>query len=116
MTLEKQLKHYITDLFSLPKYEKWECEAIDEVSDNILPDQYVRLGPLTNKILHMYTYYSDTLHERHIYPFTLYYQKQLIAIGYIDETNDMDFLYLHNTVMPLLDQRHLLEKDNYNNE
>ncbi|ALY21900.1 hypothetical protein SAGV88_00091 [Staphylococcus aureus] len=28
----------------------------------------------------------------------------------------MDFLYLHNTVMPLLDQRHLLEKENYNNE
>ncbi len=55
MTLEKQLKHYITDLFSLPQNEAWECEAIDEVSDNILPDQYVRLGPLTNKILHTYT-------------------------------------------------------------
>lgn len=116
MTLEKQLKHYITDLFSLPQNEEWECEAIDEVSDNILPDQYVRLGPLTNKMLHTYTYYSDTLNERHIYPFILYYQKQLIAIGYIDETNGMDFLYLHNTVMPLLDQRHLLEKENHNNE
>lgn len=116
MTLEKQLKHYITHLFSLPQNEMWECEAIDEVSDNVLPDQYVRLGPLTNKILHTCTYYSDTLHENHIYPFILYYQKQLIAIGYIDETNDMDFLYLHNTVMPLLDQRHLLEKENHNNE
>ncbi|MDK7925682.1 MAG: SAUGI family uracil-DNA glycosylase inhibitor [Staphylococcus simulans] len=116
MTLEQQLKHYITNLFSLPQDEKWECESIEEVAGNILPDQYVRLGPLTNKILHTYTYYSDTLHENHIYPFILYYQKQLIAIGYIDETNDMDFLYLHNTVMPLLDQRHLLEKENYNNE
>ncbi len=116
ITLEQQLKHYITNLFSLPQDEKWECESIEEVADNILPDQYVRLGPLTNKILHTYTYYSDTLHENHIYPFILYYQKQLIAIGYIDETNDMDFLYLHNTVMPLLDQRHLLEKENYNNE
>ncbi|WP_070867271.1 SAUGI family uracil-DNA glycosylase inhibitor, partial [Staphylococcus sp. HMSC65H10] len=115
-TLEQQLKHYITNLFSLPQDEKWECESIEEVAGNILPDQYVRLGPLTNKILHTYTYYSDTLHENHIYPFILYYQKQLIAIGYIDETNDMDFLYLHNTVMPLLDQRHLLEKENYNNE
>ncbi|OHS45004.1 hypothetical protein HMPREF3270_12795 [Staphylococcus sp. HMSC65H10] len=106
----------MTNLFSLPQDEKWECESIEEVAGNILPDQYVRLGPLTNKILHTYTYYSDTLHENHIYPFILYYQKQLIAIGYIDETNDMDFLYLHNTVMPLLDQRHLLEKENYNNE
>lgn len=60
MTLEKQLKHYVTHLFSLPKNEEWECEAIDEVSDNILPDQYVRLGPLTNKILHTCIYYSDT--------------------------------------------------------
>ncbi|WP_269430937.1 SAUGI family uracil-DNA glycosylase inhibitor, partial [Staphylococcus carnosus] len=25
-----------------------------------------------------------------------------------DENHDMDFLYLHNTVMPLLDQRYLL--------
>ncbi len=116
MTLEQQLKHYITNLFSLPQDEKWECESIEEIADYILPDQYVRLGPLSNKILQTYTYYSDTLHESNIYPFILYYQKQLIAIGYIDETNDMDFLYLHNTVMPLLDQRHLLEKENYNNE
>ncbi len=116
MTLEQQLKHYITNLFNLPRDEKWECESIEEVADNILPDQYVRLGPLTNKILHTFTYYSDTLHESNIYPFILYHQKQLIAIGYIDENHDMDFLYLHNTVMPLLDQRHLLEKENYNNE
>nr|AQW34589.1 hypothetical protein [Mammaliicoccus sciuri] len=116
MTLEQQLKHYITNLFKLPKDEKWECESIEEIADHILPDQYVRLGPLSNKILQTYTYYSDTLHESNIYPFILYYQKQLIAIGYIDETNDMDFLYLHNTVMPLLDQRHLLEKENHNNE
>ncbi|WP_275250649.1 SAUGI family uracil-DNA glycosylase inhibitor, partial [Staphylococcus aureus] len=26
MTLEQQLKHYITNLFNLPKDEKWECE------------------------------------------------------------------------------------------
>ena len=108
MTLEQQLKYYITNLFKLPKDEKWECESIEEVADDILPEQYVRLSPLSNKILQTYTYYSDTLHESNIYPFILYYQKQLIAIGYIDENHDMDFLYLHNTIMPLLDQRYLL--------
>ncbi|TGJ56484.1 hypothetical protein E4M16_12360, partial [Ligilactobacillus ruminis] len=51
---------------------------------------------------------SYTLHKSNIYPFILYYQKQLIAIGYIDENHDKDFLYLHNTIMPLLDQRYLL--------
>ena len=55
MTLEQQLKHYITNLFKLPKDEKWECESIEEIADHILPDQYVRLGPLSNKILQTYT-------------------------------------------------------------
>ncbi len=108
MTLEQQLKHYITNLFNLPKDEKWECESIEEVADDILPEQHVRLGPLSNKILQTNTYYSYTLHKSNIYPFILYYQKQLIAIGYIDENHDKDFLYLHNTIMPLLDQRYLL--------
>ncbi|PTF72693.1 SAUGI family uracil-DNA glycosylase inhibitor [Staphylococcus chromogenes] len=108
MTLEQQLKSYITNFFHLPQEEAWQCETMDEIADNILPDKYVKLGPLSQKSLHTYTYYSDTLHERNIYPFILYFQKQLIAIGYIDENNDMDFLYLHNTIMPLLDQRYLL--------
>ena len=101
MTLELQLKHYITNLFNLPRKENGNVN-LSKKSLIISFRSYVRLGPLTNKILQTYTYYSDTLHERHIYPFILYYQKQLIAIGYIDETNDMDFLYLHNTVIPLL--------------
>lgn len=110
MTLERQLKYYMTNLFNLPQNEIWNCEAIDEVSDDVLPEQYVRLGPLNNKILQTYTYYSDSLHEKSIYPFILYYKKQLIAIGYIDENHEMDFLYLHNTIITLLDQRHLLQK------
>ncbi|EGQ1683980.1 SAUGI family uracil-DNA glycosylase inhibitor [Staphylococcus arlettae] len=110
MTLEQQIKHYMTNLFNLPQDEVWDCEVIDEVSDEVLPEQYVRLGPLSNKLLQTYTYYSDTLLEMNIYPFILYYQKQLIAIGYIDENHEMDFLYLHNTVITLLDQKHLLQK------
>ncbi|MCT2553975.1 MULTISPECIES: SAUGI family uracil-DNA glycosylase inhibitor [Staphylococcus] len=110
MTLEQQLKHYITNLFNLPKDDVWDCETVDEMANDILPEQYVRLGPLTNKTLHTYTYYSEILHQRNIYPFILYFQKQLVAIGYIDENHDMDFLFLHNTVITLLDQRHLLQK------
>lgn len=110
MTLEQQLKHYMTNLFKLPKNEEWDCETINEIADDVLPEQYVRLGPLSNKILQTYTYYSGSLHERSIYPFIIYYQKQLIAIGYIDENHEMDFIYLHNTVITLLDQRHLLQK------
>ncbi|MEO2248508.1 SAUGI family uracil-DNA glycosylase inhibitor [Staphylococcus cohnii] len=110
MTLEQKLKHYMTNLFKLPKDEVWDYEAVDEIADDVLPEQYVRLGPLSNKILQTYTYYSNTLLEMNIYPFILYYQKQLIAMGYIDENYEMDFLYLHNTIIPLLDQRHLLQK------
>ena len=49
MTLEQQLKHYITNLFNLPKDDVWDCETVDEMANDILPEQYVRLGPLTNK-------------------------------------------------------------------
>lgn len=51
MTLEQQLKHYITNLFNLPRDEVWHCESIEEIADDILPNQYVRLGPLSNKTL-----------------------------------------------------------------
>ena len=44
MTLEQQLKHYITNLFNLPRDEVWHCESIEEIADDILPNQYVRLG------------------------------------------------------------------------
>ena len=71
MTLEQQLKHYITNLFNLPRDEVWHCESIEEIADDILPNQYVRLGPLSNKTLQTNTYYSDTLHESNIYPFIL---------------------------------------------
>lgn len=50
MTLEQQLKHYITNLFNLPRDEVWHCESIEEIADDILPNQYVRLG-LSNKTL-----------------------------------------------------------------
>lgn len=110
MTLEQQLKSYITHLFTLPNDEEWHCESLEEVANDILPDAYIRLGPLRDKILQTHTYYSEALHKRKLYPFILYYEKQLIAVGYIDEYHDMDFLYFHNTVMPLLDQRYLLPK------
>ncbi|MBO1198283.1 hypothetical protein J3T65_09830 [Staphylococcus simiae] len=110
MTLEQQLKGYITQLFDLPQTEVWECEVVDEVADNILPEQYTKHSPLSEKILHIHTYYSDMLNTKHIYPFILYYRDQLVAIGYIDENHEMDFLYLHNTHILLLDQRYLLPK------
>lgn len=116
MTIENELKEYITDLFKLPKDEQWLCEAVDEVADNILPDEYVTLGPLRNKTLETFTYYSNTLHERNIYPFILYYQNRLIAIGYIDENYEMDFMYLHNTAITLIDQRYLIDKGDDNHD
>lgn len=44
MTLEQQLKHYITNLFNLPRDEVWHCESIEEIADDILPNQYVDLA------------------------------------------------------------------------
>lgn len=116
MTLEKQLKHYITHLFSLPKNEAWECEAIDEFANNVLDEKYCKLTPLNNELLHTYTYYSEELNRNDVRPFLLYLRNTLISMGYVDDNYDMDFIYLTDTQHTYVDQRFLLEKRDDNNE
>ena len=45
MTLEQQLKHYITNLFNLPRDEVWHCESIEEIADDILPQSICKTWP-----------------------------------------------------------------------
>lgn len=115
MTLEQQLKHYITNLFKLPKDEKWECESIEEAAENILPTRFVDHTPLAHLTLETYTYYNDELHELSIYPFLIYANNQLISIGYLDHF-DMDFLYLTDTKNTIIDERHLLKEGGTHHE
>ena len=35
-----ELKSYITNLFQLTSQENWECEALNESADNILPERF----------------------------------------------------------------------------
>lgn len=116
MTLNQQLKNYITDLFYLSNNEDWECEAIDEVANDILPEPYFMHTPLNNETLHTYTYYSEELNRKNVHPFLLYLRNTLIAIGYVDDNYDMDFIYLTDTQHTYVDQRYLLEKRDDNNE
>lgn len=116
MTLEQQLKHYITNLFELPFEEVWESEVLDEVANGILPKRYYHNTPLDNQLLHTYTYYNDTLHQRNIYPFILFFHNTIIGIGYIDDHHDMDFIYLTDTQTTYFDQRYLLQKGCHYNE
>ncbi|OHP56050.1 hypothetical protein HMPREF2627_10550 [Staphylococcus sp. HMSC061F10] len=106
-----ELKSYITNLFQLTSQENWECEALNESADNILPERFLNNSPLSNRILETYTYYNNELHELSIYPFLMYYQNQLISIGYLDHY-DMDFLYLNDTQTIIIDERHLLKGEN----
>lgn len=64
-----ELKSYITNLFQLTSQENWECEALNESADNILPERFLNDSPLSNRILETYTYYNNELHELSIYPF-----------------------------------------------
>ena len=71
-TTTQELNQYITRLFQLSNNETWECEALEEAAENILPTRFVDHTPLAHLTLETYTYYNDELHELSIYPFLMY--------------------------------------------
>lgn len=109
VTLSKQLKTYITERFKLNYQETWSCETVDAVAEDVLPEKYIKNSPLEHKILNTFTYYNDELHEISIYPFLYYLDKELIAIGYLDNF-DLDFIFLNDTHQIIIDERYLLQK------
>ena len=82
-TTTQELKQYITRLFQLSNNETWECEALEEAAENILPTRFVDHTSLAHLTLETYTYYNDELHELSIYPFLMYANNQLISIGFL---------------------------------
>ena len=109
MTLSKQLKTYITERFKLNHQETWACKTVDAVAEDVLPEKYIKNIPLEHKILNTFTYYNDELHEISIYPFLCYLDKELIAIGYLDNF-DLDLIFLNDTHQIIIDERYLLQK------
>lgn len=109
VTLSKQLKTYITEQFKLNYQETWACETVDAVAEDVLPEKYIKNSPLEHKILNTFTYYNDELHEISIYPFLCYLDKELVAIGYLDNF-DLDFIFLNDTHQIIIDERYLLQK------
>ncbi|SUM14407.1 Staphylococcus protein of uncharacterised function (DUF950) [Staphylococcus epidermidis] len=77
-TITQELKQYMTHLFQLSNNEAWECEALEEAAENILPERFINDSPLVQLTLETYTYYNDELHELSIYPFLMYANNQLI--------------------------------------
>lgn len=114
-TITQELKQYITHLFQLSNNEAWECEALEEAAENILPERFINDSPLVHLTLETYTYYNDELHELSIYPFLMYANNQLISVGYLDHF-DMDFLYLTDTQNIIIDERHLLKQGGQDHE
>ena len=88
-TTTQELKQYITRLFQLSNNETWECEALEEAAENILPERFINDSPLAHLTLETYTYYNNELHDLSIYPF-LIANNQLISVGYLNHF-DMDF-------------------------
>lgn len=109
MTLSKQLKTYITERFQLNHQETWACETVDAVAEDVLPEKYIKNSPLEHTTLNTFTYYNDELHEISIYPFLCYLDKELVAIGYLDNF-DLDFIFLNDTHQIIIDERYLLQK------
>ncbi|WP_261674308.1 SAUGI family uracil-DNA glycosylase inhibitor, partial [Staphylococcus sp. HMSC10C03] len=54
-TTTQELKQYITRLFQLSNNETWECEALEEAAENILPTRFVDHTPLAHLTLETYT-------------------------------------------------------------
>ncbi len=79
-TITQELKQYITHLFQLSNNEAWECEALEEAAENILPERFINDSTAYMHI-ETYTYYNDELHELSIYPFLMYANNQLISVG-----------------------------------
>ena len=44
-TTTQELKQYITRLFQLSNNETWECEALEDAAENILPTSLCRPYP-----------------------------------------------------------------------
>ncbi len=114
-TTTQELKQYITRLFQLSNEESWECEVLDEVAENILPERFINDSPLAHLTLETYTYYNNELHDLSIYPFLMYANNQLISVGYLNHF-DMDFLYLTDTKNTIIDERHLLREGGTHHE
>ena len=114
-TITQELKQYITRLFQLSNNETWECEALEEAAENILPTRFVEHSPLAHLTLDTYTYYNDELHELSIYPFLMYDNIQIISIGYLDNFV-VDFLYITDTKNTIIDERHLLKEGGNDHE
>ncbi|KMS29935.1 hypothetical protein FE77_14765 [Staphylococcus aureus] len=95
--------------------EAWECEALEESAENILPERFINDSPLVHLTLETYTFYNDELHELSIYPFLMYANTQLISVGYLVHF-DMDFLYLTDTQNIIIDERHLLKQGGQDHE
>lgn len=109
MTLSEQLKTYITERFKLNCQETWAYETVDAVAEDVLPEKYIKNSPLEHTTLNTFTYYNDELHEISIYPFLCYLDKELVAIGYLDNF-DLNFIFLNDTHQIIIDERYLLQK------
>ena len=59
-TTTQELKQYMTRLFQLSNNETWECEALEEAAENILPERFINNSPLTHLTLETYTSVSYT--------------------------------------------------------
>lgn len=106
MTISQALQKYLTDIFKLPNNEEWQCETIDEESDNVLDPKYLSKS-LSGITITAHIFYSDSLYKHQLTPFILKYQNKIIAIGYMDG-QDMDYLYLNNFKHILINELHLL--------
>ncbi|CAC6377182.1 Staphylococcus protein of uncharacterised function (DUF950) [Staphylococcus aureus] len=50
-TITQKLKQYMPHLFQLSNNEAWECEALEDAAENILPERFINDSPLVHLTL-----------------------------------------------------------------
>ncbi|WP_186306019.1 SAUGI family uracil-DNA glycosylase inhibitor [Staphylococcus epidermidis] len=49
MRVEEEVKEYIRKLLNVGREEVWDWECMEEIADDMLGNEYVRVGGVSNK-------------------------------------------------------------------
>ena len=116
MSLSEQLCKFVERRF---KYlnDIWYFEHVETTLGEIFDSKDLYEDLSADKEVDTFTYFSMTLDDEHVYPFIVQDDKQIIAMGYIEE-EELKLIYLTDGRSIFVDELHLLEtnKERVQNE
>jgi len=116
MSLSEQLCKFVERRF---KYlnDIWYFEHVETTLGEIFDSKDLSGDLSADKEVDTFTYFSMTLDDEHVYPFIVQDDKQIIAMGYIEE-EELKLIYLTDGKSIFVNELHLLNtnKESVQNE